>query len=72
MTYLKVNSKNGKAVGIRAVDKADEIILTTSKGMVLRVLAKEISTIGRATAGVRIVKVDSDDQISDLAVVRNE
>ncbi len=72
MTYLKVNNKNGKAVGIRAVDKADEIILTTSKGMVLRVLSKEISTIGRATAGVRIVKVNSDDQISDLAVVKTD
>jgi len=72
MAYLKVTNKNGSAVGIRAVEQRDEIILSTSRGMVLRVLVKEISTIGRATAGVRIVNVEKDDQISDLAVISNE
>lgn len=72
MTYLKVTPRNGKAVGIRAIDNADEIILSTSKGMVIRVLAKEISTIGRATAGVKIVNVEKEDQIGDMAIVRND
>jgi len=72
MAYLKVTNRNGTSVGIRTVDQKDEIILSTSKGMVLRVLVKEISTIGRATAGVRIVNVEKDDQISDLAIISNE
>ncbi len=69
MGYLKINDKNGKAVAIGAIDDENELIISSSKGMVIRVASKEISTIGRNTAGVRIFKLEENDIISDVAIV---
>ncbi len=72
MIYLKVSNKNGSAAAISSVGEDDEVIVTTSNGMVLRTTAKEISTSGRNTMGVKIVNIDKDDKVSDLAIVSNE
>jgi len=72
MAYLKVTERNGKAVGIKSVENSAEIILTTTKGMVLKMIAADISTIGRATAGVRIVKTDAGDKVADITVVHKD
>ncbi|MDD5066458.1 MAG: DNA gyrase subunit A [bacterium] len=69
MAYLKITDKNGRGVSVGAIDDENEIIILSSKGMVIRVDAKEISTIGRNTAGVRIFKLDEGDVISDVAAV---
>ena len=72
MAYLKVTSKNGPAVSIKAVSEEDELIMTTTKGLVIKIIAGDISSIGRATSGLRIVKVSSGDRISDLTVVQKD
>ncbi len=68
MTYIKITSKNGNAVGVLSVAESDELMISTVKGMVIKILAKEISTVGRTAVGVKIIDVDKDDKVSDAAL----
>jgi DNA gyrase subunit A len=69
MTYLKISDKNGPALAIRSVAEDDDVILVTQKGQSIRVAAQNISQLGRITVGVRIVHMDEDDRVSDVAVI---
>ncbi|MFC1670908.1 DNA gyrase subunit A [Spirochaetota bacterium] len=72
MTYLKVTTKNGASAGIKSVFLADDIIISSKGGMTIRVKAKDISTQGRATVGVKLLDVGKDDIVSDFAVITEE
>jgi DNA gyrase subunit A len=72
MTYLKVSDKNGPSIGIRSVYMEDEIIIISKNGMTIRVQAKDVSTQGRATVGVKLLDVGNDDMVSDFAVITEE
>ncbi len=58
MTYLKITDKNGKAAGIRSVLPDDEIIITSVSGMTIRLLAKDISSQGRSTVGIKLLELN--------------
>lgn len=66
---LKVSSKTGNVVKTVSADNQDSIIVTTAKGMVIRTSTKDLRVMGRATQGVRIVKLRDDDKVSDLVKV---
>ncbi len=72
MTYIKVNEKNGPAIGVKSVKEMDEIIISTKEGMVIRLTAKDISTQGRATYGVNLVSIKDNDFVCDFAVISEE
>ncbi len=72
MTYIKVNDKNGPAVGVKSVRENDEIIISTKEGMIIRLLAKDVPTQGRATYGVRLVNMKENDFVCDFAVIEQE
>ncbi len=72
MTYLKVSDKNGPSIGIRSVYMEDEIIIISKNGMTIRLQAKDVSTQGRATVGVKLLDVGNDDMVSDFAVISEE
>ena len=57
----------GRIVTARVVDKGDEVTLISAKGMVLRTLVKNISRQGRATRGVRVMKLKEGDNVASLA-----
>ena len=63
---LKVTDKTGDIVTTASVNANDSIIITTAKGMVIRTSLKNIRVMGRATQGVRIVKIASEDSVTDL------
>ena len=69
---LKVTSKTGDIVTTASVDQNDSIIITTAKGMVIRTSLKNVRTMGRATQGVRIVKLHPGDTVTDLIKVADE
>lgn len=60
-TY-KITKKTGKIVAIKLVNMDDEIILVSAKGDIIRLLVKDISTLGRHTQGVILKKVKNDDE----------
>ncbi len=66
---MKVTERTGKVVSAIAVSDKDSIIVTTAKGMVIRTAVKDIRAMGRATQGVRIVKLQQDDKVTDMVKV---
>ena len=69
MIYLKVMKKNGYAAGVRTVFPDDEVIIASKSGMTIRLIAKDISSQGRATVGVKLLDVKENDMVSDFAVL---
>ena len=66
---LKLNDQTGEVVAIKGVLEDDELMLITRNGVVNRQRVREIRTIGRATQGVRLVQLDDQDSIMDVARV---
>ncbi len=63
----RINDKVGALVGARLVCNADQLMLVTDTGRVIRIPANQISTYGRASQGVRLMRLDDGEQIVDLA-----
>jgi len=66
---IKVTPKNGKVVGVLQVTKDDEIIIIASSGKTIRTKAKNISLIGRATQGVKLIDLAAKDKVVSVARV---
>lgn len=65
-----VNSKTGQLVGVkRLIDDSQEIILISSNGQTIRLGLKDIPELGRATQGVRIMRLNDNDKVVSLALV---
>lgn len=67
---MQITEKTGNLVGLKYVYEEDDVMITTRGGITIRISAKDISQLGRATQGVRMVRLDGSDEIADLAVVR--
>lgn len=67
---MQITEKTGNLVGLKYVYDEDDVMITTRGGITIRISAKDISQLGRATQGVRMVRLDGSDEIADLAVVR--
>ncbi len=66
---IKVTPKNGKVVGVLKVTNDDEIIIIATSGKVIRMKAKNISLIGRATQGVKLIDLANKDKVISVARV---
>jgi DNA gyrase subunit A len=66
---LRLSEQTGEVVAIKGVLDDDELMLITRNGVVNRQRVREIRTIGRATQGVRLVQLDDEDSIMDVARV---
>lgn len=65
-----VNSKTGKAVDVRVLDKIDSDLLVISRqGQVIRLGLKGIPVIGRSTQGVRIMRMREGDTVASIAIL---
>lgn len=73
LTYDKAKfKKTGQLVGAMVVDDDDDVMLINSNGIIIRMQAREISRLGRATQGVKIMNVGEDVNIIALAKVARE
>ncbi len=63
---VKVSDKTGEVVTTVAVNDKDSIIITTAKGIVIRTSLENIRVMGRAAQGVRVVKLQEGDVVTDL------
>jgi len=66
---IKISGKNGDVVTSQSVMGKDNIIVTTKKGIVIRTPVKNIRVMGRATQGVRVIRLKDGDLVSDLTRV---
>jgi DNA gyrase subunit A len=64
---IQTSERNGKVVGIAQVTDEDELMLITQQGKTLRMAARDIRTIGRATQGVRLIDIEGEDRAVSIA-----
>ena len=67
---IQTSDRNGVVVGIAYVSDEHELMLITQQGQTLRMGAKDVRVIGRATQGVRLIGVAEGDQV--VSIVRLE
>lgn len=64
---IRTTKRNGLVVGFRQVKDNDEIMLITDRGRIIRMKVSEISVIGRITQGVRLIDMEADEHVVDMA-----
>jgi DNA gyrase subunit A len=69
---IRATERNGKVIAMMTVRDGDDLVMITSKGMVQRIAVKDLRTIGRATQGVRIIRLKEGDTLQAVARVAPE
>ena len=64
---IHTSNRNGRVIGVVYVERADELMLITQHGKILRMVATDLRPIGRATQGVRLIEIDEEDRVVSLA-----
>ncbi len=64
---IKTSPRNGRVVSILVVDDADEVMLMTSTGKLIRTAIREISVISRNTQGVKLIAVEPGERVAGAA-----
>jgi len=73
MISMLQSERNGKVVAATLVRPADEIMLITDKGVLVRTRVSEIRELGRATQGVTLIALDNGAKLSGLQrIVEND
>ncbi|HEQ0232302.1 TPA: DNA gyrase subunit A [Streptococcus pyogenes] len=67
-----ITPKNGQLAGLVTVDGTEDIMVITNKGVIIRTNVANISQTGRATLGVKIMKLDADAKIVRFTLVQPE
>ncbi len=63
LTNYKIDEDRGNVCGIKVVDEEDDIILISSEGIIIRILASDIRVMGRVAKGVRVMRVTGDHTV---------
>lgn len=69
---IKVTERNGNVVALKAVNDDDELVMITQSAQMLRTAVSELREIGRATQGVRLIRVDEGDRVVAVGRVVKE
>lgn len=71
---IKQSKRNGSLVGIKVVTDSEEVMMITAEGVIIRLAVKDISSMGRTTQGVTLMKMDPKDSVVAIAkvVTKNE
>lgn len=72
LRIMRIGQRTGKVVDILPICEEGDILVSTQKGMLIRINSLEIPVQGRITQGVRLIKLDRGDSISSLALVEKE
>jgi len=66
---MNLTDKTGKLIAAKALSEQEDIMIITENGVVIRQSSSSISVIGRNTQGVKLIRLDEKDSISDVALV---
>ncbi|PYM16384.1 MAG: DNA gyrase subunit A, partial [Candidatus Rokuibacteriota bacterium] len=69
---IKTGGRNGNVVGMLQVLETDDILVVTTKGKIIRIPTRDVSSQGRNTWGVRIIDLEADDRVGSVARVDAE
>jgi DNA gyrase subunit A len=65
-----ITEKTGKLVAIKEVIDEDELMIINRSGITIRIKVSELRVMGRATQGVRLIKLNDDDRISSVEKIQ--
>ncbi len=68
----KITEKTGDLVGVKAVTDENEIMMITTEGIIIQIRMQDISTLGRITSGVKLMNLDDNVTIAQIAKVREK
>jgi DNA gyrase subunit A len=63
---INVTDKTGKLVGIMDVAESEDLIITCKSGLTIRMKVADISELGRATQGVKLIRIEEGDEIAAI------
>lgn len=69
---IKTTDRNGSVVSAQQVNDADEVMIVTDRGKLIRMKVSEISVIGRNTAGMRLITLDEGERVASVARIAME
>ena len=69
---LNITEKTGSLVSIQKVSDEDDLMIINTSGIVIRTPVSELRLMGRATQGVRLIRLNNGDKIASVAKVENE
>ena len=65
----KITEKSGNVVGVKSVEKEDEIMLITTEGIIIRIQVSDTTLLGRVTSGVKLINLDEGISVASVAKV---
>ena len=68
----KITEKTGNIVGVKAVNKDDEMMLITTEGIIIRIKVSDTALLGRVTSGVKLMNLSDDVTVASIAKVRED
>ncbi len=69
---LNITEKTGALVALQAVDEQDDLMIINKSGVTIRIGVESLRVMGRATQGVRLIKLHADDRIASVALVQKD
>jgi len=72
MKSMQITDKTGNVAAAKIVSELDDLLITTRNGIVIRLPISDVRIMGRATQGVKVIRLDDNDSIADVAVVRKD
>ena len=68
----KITEKTGNIIGVKAVNLDDEVMLITTEGVIIRIRVADTSLLGRITSGVKLINLDENVTVANIAKVRED
>ena len=69
ITLVRLTDRNGEVAAVRLVQESDQIMVMTERGIVIRTGVDEIRRAGRATQGVKVIRIGDGDRVVSVAKV---
>ena len=69
---LNITEKNGIIASFKLVEENSDVIIITNTGMLIRLPLDQVSTLGRATQGVRLINLKNNQTVSTISIVEHE
>ncbi len=66
---INVTEKTGNLIAVKVVQDDDDLMIINKSGVTIRMKVEELRVMGRATQGVRLIRLDDDDEIASVAKV---
>ena len=66
---INISEKNGELVALKSVHGDEDCLIMTNDGIIIRIHLENVSTMGRATQGVRLIKPQEGTVVSTVSLM---